>query len=91
MWYLMKYKNPIKNETRRKRFYFSCLKKKNQEQIPNVLKNIFLILLFMEIKLFSMCVQLSTFETGKCTQCHLVCRYHPCFFGFVFHQNALFI
>lgn len=28
MWYLMKYKNPIKNETRRKRFYFSCLKKK---------------------------------------------------------------
>lgn len=64
-----------------------ALKNKNQEQIPNVLKNIFLILLFMEIKLFPMCVQ---FETGKCTQCHLVCRYHPCLV-FFFHQNALFI
>lgn len=48
---------------------------KYQEQIPNVLKNILLILFFKEIELFPMCIQLSMFETGKCMQCYLVCKY----------------
>lgn len=42
MWYLMKYKNPIKNETRRKRFYFSCLKKKIKNKFQMCWKIFFL-------------------------------------------------
>lgn len=53
---------------------------KYQEQIPNVLKNILLILFFKEIELFPMCIQLSMFETGKCMQCYLVCKYLFFFF-----------
>lgn len=72
MRYIMKQKHhppPKKNET------------KKMLLLSTVLKPCFAYFnFFKEIELFSMCIQLSTCESGKCVQSYLVCRWADTFF-----------